>query len=445
MLWGGTVDRRAVRRQSAFLDGVFGVGVSARVLAGLDDRAIADGHPIWFDDGVPLEELNEFLRGPYTTSTAVAYAGDIAQLARFLDARGKTLRACTPTDVEDFKRVRQGQVGEARWARQGTAISVYYRWLVATASIERSPIRAWPDADGRNHFAPHRRRQRLVPFLGADQYRWFRNTCLATQGDGTREPLFADLGVESGARRAELNRMSWIGLPDRHPGRNPCEVWIVGKGSKQRQVFVSWSTLQKVLSYRLGRRADVVEAAQGHLEHQLGAGELTLCQVRPPDRYGRPQVQVKGQRARPLVDLTDDALAGLVVRRNDGLLDPAPLFVSARGARMLDPSHWNRMFSAANNEAQCLDASFPKVTPHVLRHTFAVQLFSALLQRLRDRASTVTEQVLEEPRLFIARILGHADPTTTLLYLEAAMRSSGEPLQALAEMCEMFADDAEGS
>jgi len=443
MLNGGVVDRSTVRRQAAFLDGLFGVGIAAGVLAGLDDRAVDDGHPIWFDDGTPLEDLNEFLRGPYTRATAAAYAGDIAHLGRFLHARGKTLRDCTGTDAEDFKRARQRQVGPARWARQGTAISVYYRWLVATARIDRSPIQPWPDANGRNRFAPHRRRQRLVPFLGADDYRWFRNRCLATVGDPIREPLFSDLGVESGARRSELNRLSWIGLPDRHPGRNPCEIWIVGKGSKQRQVFVSWATLQKVLAYRLGPRAEAVETAQAHLEHQLGAGQLTLCEIRPTDRYGRPQVQAKGERSRPLVDVADDTLARLVVRRHDGQLDPATLFVSARGAHMLDPSHWNRMFSAANTTAQRLNDTFPRVTPHVLRHTFAVQLFSALLHRLRARSATPTEQVLEEPRLFIARILGHADPSTTLVYLEAAMRSSGEPLNALAEMCELFADDCE--
>lgn len=64
-----------------------------------------------------------------------------------------------------------------------------------------------------------------------------------------------------------------------------------------------------------------------------------------------------------------------------------------------------------------------------------------MLQRLAAANTTATTQVLEEPRLFIARILGHADPATTLTYLEAAMRASGEPLRALAEMCELFEHD----
>jgi hypothetical protein len=55
----------------------------------------------------------------------------------------------------------------------------------------------------------------------------------------------------------------------------------------------------------------------------------------------------------------------------------------------------------------------------------------------------VSEQVLEEPRLFIARVLGHSNPASTLVYLEAAMRASGEPLNALAEMCELFEDGGE--
>lgn len=442
VLWGGKVDRTAVRRQASFLEGLFGVGTASRVLAGLDDRAVSDGHPIWFDEGTPLEDLNEFLRGaPCRSSTVAAYAGDIAEIGRFLEARGVTLRDCGEADAWDFKRARQREVGVDRWSRQGTAISVYYRWLVAVGRIDRSPIQRWPDAAGRDRYAPHRRRQRLVPFLEAHEYRWFRDECLGRVGDGAREPLFSDLAVESGARRSEVNRLSWIGIPDRHPGRNPSEIWLVGKGSKARQVFVSWTTLQKVLSYRLGPRAEVVEAAQAHLERQLRTGELVLCQVRQPDRHRRPQVHVGKGRARPLVDVSDDLLARLVVRRQDGTLDPAALFVSTRGAHMLEPSHWNRMFSAANARAHHLNETFPKVTPHLLRHTFAVHLLSALLRRLSAADRSVTEQVLEEPRLFIARVLGHSNPATTLTYLEAAMRASGEPLNAVAEMCELFADE----
>jgi integrase len=443
MMWGGKVERSAVRRQAAFLDGLFGAGTAAGVVAALEDRAVSDGHPVWFDDGRPLEDLNEFLRGPYSLSTAAAYAGDIAELGRFLSERGKTLPECSPNDALEFKRARLGEVGVARWSRQGTAISVFYRWLAATGRIDRSPIQRWPDEHGREVYAPHRRRQRLVSFLQAEEYRWFRDECLARVGDGVREPLFSDLAVESGARRSEVNRLSWVGLPDRHPGRNPCEVWVVGKGSKERQVFLSWATLQKVLAYRLGRRADAVEGSQSFLEGGLNAGELTLCQAVGPDRLGRPRVRLERGRTRPLVDVADDVLARLIVRRDDGALDPVPLFVSRRGARMLDPSHWNRMFSAANQRAQHLQDSFPKVTPHLMRRTFAVQLFSALLHRLRSTKVTATEQVLEEPRLFVARLLGHSDPATTLVYLEAAMRASGEPLNALAEMCELFGDSGE--
>jgi integrase len=444
MMWGGRVERPAVRRQAEFLDDRFGAGIAAGVLAGLDERAVSDGHPVWFDDGTPLEDLNEFLRGPYRLSTAGAYAGDIAELGRFLDGRGKTLPKCSPTDAQDFKRARLGGVGPDRWSRQGTAISVYYRWLVATGAIDVSPIRRWPDDNGRDLYAPRRRRQRLVSFLQADEYRWFRDECLGQVGDGVREPLFADLAVESGARRAEINRLSWIGLPDRHPGQNPTEVWVVGKGSKQRQVYASWATLQKVLAYRLGPRANAVEASQDYLQARLRAGEATLCELGASDRRGRAQVRID-RRTRPVVDVSDEALAHLVVRRDDDMLDPAPLFVSARGARLLEPSHWNRMFSAANKRAHRLNDAFPKVTPHVLRHTFAVHLFGALLRRLATTSTTATAQVLEEPRLFIARVLGHSDPATTLIYLEAAMRASGEPLRALAEMCELFDHDCEGA
>ena len=67
----------------------------------------------------------------------------------------------------------------------------------------------------------------------------------------------------------------------------------------------------------------------------------------------------------------------------------------------------------------------PAVTPHDLRHTFAVVMLRSLqrraaqLEQRRNRTGfgTISEHIVHNPLLTLQRLLGHASPSTTMIYL----------------------------
>jgi integrase len=68
-----------------------------------------------------------------------------------------------------------------------------------------------------------------------------------------------------------------------------------------------------------------------------------------------------------------------------------------------------------------------RITPHDLRHTFAVVLLKSLtdvaLAREAERRAgnvgpaTLSEHISINPRLTVQRLLGHSNPATTMVYL----------------------------
>ncbi len=68
-----------------------------------------------------------------------------------------------------------------------------------------------------------------------------------------------------------------------------------------------------------------------------------------------------------------------------------------------------------------------RITPHDLRHTFAVVLLKSLtevaLARETERRAgnvgpaTLSEHIAINPRLTVQRLLGHSNPATTMVYL----------------------------
>ncbi len=450
MIWAAGVDRAAVRASGTWLDDRFGPGTTQAVLEGLDRRAVADDHPVVFDEGQPLEALNVFLRdSPYAPSTATQYAGDLTMLARFLDAgRGVGLLECTSDDLTDFRRARTAAVSNVRWERQAAVIKTFYRRQMAVGTMATSPVIRWPDADGRDALAVPINRHRLVAYLSAAEYQQFRRHGLAAAGQrpGARDCLYADLLVETGCRRAEINRLSWLDVPDRLPAGNPFLIWVVGKGAKQRQVYMTGATLRRLINYRFGVRAEVVEARQGLLERRVASGELVMCEAASPDGRGRARLAIGSGRPRPTVDIDEITLRRLVLRTPDGTVDPVALFVSEREALMPRKEHWNKSFAQANE--RCAVGTRRPVADAGSSPSPSTHLRRARPEHLhppdRLHPTDVDGTDLEDPRLFVQRLLGHTSPTTTARYLEAAVRERGEVLPALAEMSEALLGDSVG-
>ena len=119
----------------------------------------------------------------------------------------------------------------------------------------------------------------------------------------------------------------------------------------------------------------------------------------------------------------------VLVFDNAGYLEPQSLFLGKSG---FPPSqrYWHMRFSRANKRINEIieprNSSYPKnITPHDLRHTFAVVLLQSLTKRAlenetrRSKAGTgsLSEHIIFNPLLTLQRLMGHSSPITTMSYL----------------------------
>jgi len=179
---------------------------------------------------------------------------------------------------------------------------------------------------------------------------------------------------------------------------------VVGPLGARDRLIVEWAALTGM------RRMEVA-----------GLGKATLPRINSVEFASSPFVPVllkvtKGGRPRqvypplPLVDRTQAYLReerAVAVRRagrrSADYLEPAELFLTGRGEPMT-PRRVGAMFAAAAHAAG-VAASF-----HALRHTFA----GVMLRQLQHQAERNPEM---NPLLTLQAILGHADISTTAIYL----------------------------
>jgi integrase len=112
----------------------------------------------------------------------------------------------------------------------------------------------------------------------------------------------------------------------------------------------------------------------------------------------------------------------------DGWIEPLSLFVG-RGGFPPSQRRWHQYFEEANNRLASFEGQVPvmpvAIRPHDLRHTFAVVMLRSLQQRAaqleRSRPKhgfgTISEHIIHNPLLTLQRLLGHASPSTTMVYL----------------------------
>ena len=126
-----------------------------------------------------------------------------------------------------------------------------------------------------------------------------------------------------------------------------------------------------------------------------------------------------------LVDaLTPEERGRLVICAEGGApQEPAVLWLTEVG-QPIQPNSWEAIFARASR--RCADAGIAiRVSPHQLRHSFAVHMLAMLIQhQLRDAAIDPTtpmegyRRLLGDPLQQVQRLLGHASLTTTYIYLD---------------------------
>lgn len=455
----------------ASMAGTPGLGEAAAVV--LDRATVREGHPfILGPDGSYDLQLNRFLRelegwGVRSAHSVEAYARDLTLFCRFLDQRrgGKLIWAVDQDDLFAYRRARREvagfRVSASTWNRFIAAVDKWAQWAVYERLLETVPFR-YVDKTVlaprglvavRINTAREIDEESLpVRFLPYEDYLLWRDVGLRGQlpdgrpdprwkgRNGERNAVFADLVVGTGMRLTEVSSLLVPEIPPL------VERWLVGdlhlsstitKRSRSRTVFISRRTLRALHGYLDVERDELVQ-------RKLAAGAYADAgNVLPVGGTSRQALTLAGERrARPYSRITIEERRRLV--RVDAAGRPGePLWLwLGEDGGPLRRETWQAAFQRANERCARfgLDLS---VSPHTLRHVFAVHMLGLLLKQtvraLRgpQRATLSGEQIkrllVGDPLRKLQLLLGHKHVSTTYAYLDVLDEAQEIVLSALAE------------
>lgn len=382
------------------------------------------------------------LSGVCSRHSLRAYAYDVVVWLRFLEACGKTVWAANRHDVTAYHRERRrdeaGQrISAASWNRAVASLDRLYRWGEQQGLISDVPFShraVWRPANGgrrgmiaaRNDAYERMAKRSDVRFVTMDDYRIFREVGLrglttdgaerlgARDRNGLRNALFADLLVTTGLRLEEASSLLAAELTSIDcKGDQTAQLWLrlpppLTKGDRGRSVLVPRRLLRQIEAYA------AVERAAGVVKFAARDGAAKLER---PIRITRAALD----RMRDVC--TPEERCRLILCDEDGQpSEPAALWLTEVG-QPLRPNSWEVIFARACN--RCATNGFPlSISPHQLRHTFAVHMLALLIQqRLRDAAMPASpaesyRMILGDPLQQVQRLLGHASLATTYTYLD---------------------------
>ncbi|OBE99023.1 hypothetical protein A5775_07615 [Mycobacterium sp. 852002-10029_SCH5224772] len=240
-----------------------------------------------------------------------------------------------------------------------------------------------------------------------------------------RNVCAVDLAITTGLRLTEWSTLLDAEIPSSDGGASVV-VEACAKNARRRRVYIPSATVKTVELYRSTERKALVRKAQNALRRKLptlavatnidlGAGQLTY---RHQGLEKREEFAAIPPDVRRLLVRVDEA----------GCIEPLSLFVG-KGGRPPSQRRWHQYFEEANDRLGAFTNATPTmppaVTPHDLRHTFAVVMLRSLQRRAmqfeqsrrRTGVGTISEHIIHNPLLTLQRLLGHASPSTTMVYL----------------------------
>ncbi|WP_328308419.1 site-specific integrase [Streptomyces sp. NBC_00442] len=426
----------------------------------LERHGLHAGAPfILSDDGSYDVQLNRFLwslptLGVRSANSWRAYALDLLTWGRFLqEHRGKTLWHADRDDVTAFHRARRVSpdptqvVSASTWNRGVAALDKFYTWAVDEALIERTPFkyyessrRTGPGQQVRvrnNHAAEKAAKRGNVKFLSVARYAAFRDVGLRGQlltratdssfrgRNAERNVVMAELLVTTGLRIEEAASLCWPELPamDDQSGMKSVPFDLsppTAKRDKGRRILLPNRVLRAVVDYVEIERSLMLDRwhARGC---PLPAGAVLGSQadrrgVRMPSKDGR-------LRKVPWSHVPPAVRSRLYLVDEQGQpVGPACVWLGQE-ARPVTLSAWESVFVRASERCRTYEIDVA-ATPHVLRHTFAVHLLSALIHEQigsvarHEVADGVYRRIIGDPLDHLRRLLGHSSITTTYIYLD---------------------------
>lgn len=413
------------------------------VVATLDRHDVPDGLPFIVDVDGSLngcDRLNTYLltawrqRAYDLDSLRTFHTYHLARLLRFVRARrGGELVDLTATTTEDltaYRDVRQHEVQDTTLATEFGCFSSFFYFATQVGWMDKDPIPRW-GRNNRNTLISRTWRERQARFLKAAQTKHFLEVGLRGDGyarDGApgypeRDYVYGLLLATTGLRREECAFLLDVEVPvPETMGAESLHVFDrLGKKQVVRSIYITAQVAHAADLYRQSERHRIVQSAQRSLRVKVRDGSLLVIDDLF-ERRGKPYVAVGSQRI-PLVRFTNKHRAKAVRLLDDGTIDPLALFVSRSG---LPPGleRWNQLFADARERVRhCGHRDQPPrhvhVTPHTMRHSYAVRMLAALMKEGRQRAGD-PYLLLANPVLTVKELLGHASVKTTMHYLHAA-------------------------
>lgn len=433
---------------------------------------LIDGMPfILMDDGSYDLDLNRFFRacpamGARSPNTWRSYARDILVWARFLAERrsGKTVWKADRHDVLAFHRARRlsaapYRISAASWNRSVAALDKLYRWAVEEGIIAASPfsygVTHRRAAGGRAMLAvtANRARERAARphdtrYIDLGRYLLFRDVGLRGRlPDGSEDPswrgrnsernaLFAELLVTTGLRLTEAGSLLLAELPRAAESGSRSAAFdlpgAIAKGGRPRRIRFPRRVLAQIGDY-----VDLERSISAARSEPAISDPLWLMPEggKARDAAGR-RVRLDrltpGERRRVLIGAPSEAQHAL-------------LWLT-EGGRPVPSATWEAAFRRASVRCRRFGIDV-EVTPHTLRHTFAVNMLSMLIREQigtvfdpHDRHGAAYRRILGDPLQKLQHLLGHASITSTYIYLDN-LAEAQELVEAAADR---WADDTAG-
>jgi site-specific recombinase XerD len=458
----------AALRRPAIVDGVTHE-LPAETIAAAEATGLSDGMPFILDNcgGYDLD-LNRFFwacptMGVRSSNSLRAYARDLLVWMRFLSERreNKPIWQANREDVAVYHAARRRsepvhRISAASWNRAVAALEKFYGWAVEEELIAASPFGSsttWRRVRG-GRFAPVRTVRAREPgarrgdlrFVGLDHFLSFRDVGLrGRQLDGCedatwsgrhgeRNALFAELLVTTGLRLEEAASLLIIELPlaDRiraaprsFPFRLPASI---AKGGRSREIRLPARLLHRLADYVAIERANA-------LTNFRDSGSIVVADG--PTRGAIGLIDVTGQVRSVRLDVLSPTERRRLVTSSG---EPMILWLNEAGRPMTSPA-WAAVFRRASMRCRTLGIDLD-VTPHALRHTFAVHMLSMLIREqigavLADGApdepgSAAYRRMIGDPLQKLQRLLGHASIASTYIYLDS-LEESRALVEAAAE------------
>jgi integrase len=453
-----SIDRRRMLGGSLVLPG----GEShdpADTVAVLDRLGLPDGFPFVLDDDGRADGchyLNQYLLDAWAQrafdldSMRRFHVYNLARFLRFLrrsqahseagrsspegwmEVHGEPkldLTDATRDSLISYRDARAPLVEASTLRTELGCITAFYSYATKTGWVNSDPVPRWGAAQ-RNMLLPRTHRPRVEKFLSESQTRHFLEYGLRGDGAGAAAPAFPErdysyglLLVTTGLRREEAAFLldGEIPLPGDMPPSGVESFPRTGKKGFTRTVYITSELIKGIDLYRRIERPGLVKAAQPRLRRLRREGRLFVVDTVTTHR-GRPVVLIDGHRI-PMARLSNEQRAIAVRVQDGGTLDPLGLFL-ARGGLPPAVMYWNELFADARDRVDAIGAeerppAHITVSPHTMRHTFAVRMLAALMREGRDREND-PYFLLVNPLLTVQQLLGHASLQTTQQYLFAA-------------------------